>query len=457
MRRALPAVLLVLGLVARGRAEEAVSPWRDAARIERRLAEAIAAVEAQCGCTFRRKPTFAVSEPDALVPILRAEVGAQIAAMGENVDVDGTLRTLASMVLAKYEPRTRVIHLVPKTVAFIARALEMPRLEEEGVLRVVLAHEATHALDFERFPLEQAHAHLGSNEEMLAYGGVVEGHAQLISERVAAAWGISDDWQAYTRAITAVPPGLDPAVRMFFETSAAQVGFGYVKGHAFLRAVEAARGREGVEAALRTPPKTAREIERPELWLDPTKRGAPLDVKALFAVLREATVAGAGASDWTVEVSPLLSTALETQFALLPANEREGVTETLEDGQVLQMSRGTASYVAAFVGRFTTPAAAARFREVSERVSRRKDETLTKGSVRILSATYADGIGGDHARPGVRVQKEVASGMTRQRVRVVIGAVGRHAVEVSTVNADGLSDEALAGAVEAACRAIEAL
>ena len=77
--------------------------------------------------------------------------------------------------------------------------------------------------------------------------------------------------------------------------------------------------------------------------------------------------------------------------------------------------------------------------------------------VRILSATYADGFGKDHARPGVRIVKEVASGTSKQRVRVVIGSVGRYAVEVTAIEAADLSDEAIQSALEAACRAIEAL
>jgi hypothetical protein len=215
-------------------------------------------------------------------------------------------------------------------------------------------------------------------------------------------------------------------------------------------------------AALRSPPRTVREVERAETWLDPATRGAALDAARAFAPLRAAVEAAtkgpadAPAEPWTVQASPVVSSALETQLALLPEEERRGALDALEEGQVLVLSRGE-TMVAAFVGRFAGAQAAARFVALDVRVSRAKDEALKEGLVRIASATYAEGVGKDAARPGTRIAKEVRVGSRTQRVRVVMASVGAHAIEVTAVDVPDLGDDALAAAVEEVCRGIEAL
>jgi hypothetical protein len=189
--------------------------------------------------------------------------------------------------------------------------------------------------------------------------------------------------------------------------------------------------------------------------LDPAASGAALDAAVIFAGLAKA--AEATSEGWTRQTSPVLVSAIETQLAILPEEERRRAVEGFEDGQVLIVNRGTQRMVVGFVGRFATPEAAARFDATNAAVMRKKDEIMTTGAIRITEATYADGIGTDGAHPGLRAEKTVAQGASRQVVRAYLAHVGRHVLEVTVVSVPALSNEAIDAALDEVIEAVKDL
>jgi len=122
--------------------------WRDVEVVDRALTEAVAAVEAACGTKFATRPTVRVSTARDVADALEAiEVGLDLKPRSER----SAVRAVARAMFAFTDYTTNTIHVVPDNVERMATERRSPALVGTDVLRVVLVHEATHALDWARW------------------------------------------------------------------------------------------------------------------------------------------------------------------------------------------------------------------------------------------------------------------------------------------------------------------
>ncbi|MFO0933982.1 MAG: hypothetical protein U1E39_14930 [Planctomycetota bacterium] len=442
------ALLLVGG--ARARAEDAPaappaaaakSPWTDPAVLERRFAEAIAAVEAACGAKFRARPTWVLSSRATLRKVLEDELAPILRNIGEGADLEATASGLADALVAKYEPGAHRVHVLDGGAARLARSVGGAP-PDEAELRVVLAHEVTHALDFERFDLRARELSLRTAEGVKVLGALVEGHAQLVAEQVAATWGIPEAFTRFTASITAMPPIEDERLRRIAEALVAEAAFGYVQGHAFLKAVLAARGREGVEAVMRAPPASARSIERPAEWLAGGPAVPAPDLDAVLERLKPLV----GDAGWQTQSVSLTEAALKAQEAALAPEERADFLKGFHDAKVLVGALPAEErQMIAMATAWATPEDALRFQR-QER-STVKSGTYDEGPMKV-SGTVAEGAGPDGRLTGHTASKRVTIGGKEIPAESSMAVVGRVVVEVVVVNAPELDraarDDALA-------------
>jgi hypothetical protein len=258
--------------------------WEDHATLRRFLDAACDAVEQACEAPFTQRPSVRISTQQEVDAILsRQLVGEE--GMGETPSENRNF-------IAYYEPKTFTIHVLPAGLQSLSETFGLPQILGEDVLRIVLVHEATHALDFQRFPMQWTLACCGGPDERLAIEAVLEGHAQLVAEQIARRWEVEEAFQALTCLYTGGCP-TDEGEEVAFDQEAA---FTYLQGHAFMRTVFTHGGREAVDAVLLNPPAVSSVIDRPMLWLDPTLRGQEHDLQALLEVFRPLV----RASDWSV-------------------------------------------------------------------------------------------------------------------------------------------------------------
>jgi hypothetical protein len=411
MRRLPPAVrrhlLLACAVLLGGRlalAEESF-PWADEDLVRRRFAEARDLAEKAVGAKFEKAPSVRLAKPTDVEALVREEVVPLLGALGLADQAEAVVVPLSRSMLAKYDPAAHAVLVLPENVRRLAKDLAIPALETEDVLRVVLVHEATHALDFPRHGLVETRRSRDSVDALEAYGAVVEGHAQLVAEEVADSIGLSEAFRAYTRSISAVPKIDDPVQKTMAEAVAARVSFGYVQGHAFLKAVLAEKGREGVEKALREPPTTRRAIENPKAWLAGALGSGPDPHGAL------GTVAPLVADPvWRLEVDDMLRVVLASQLGSVDAARRESVLSAYRGGAVLVADHGKeGDRLIAAVLEFDSAEKARDFATIEREISVSRDAPST-GSAKVLSATYADGAGKDAKRLGFTLAKRVAVG-----------------------------------------------
>ena len=420
--------------------------WRDETIVAARFEEALAAVEKACGAKFETKPTFRLSTKAEVKKVLLAELEPFKEAMGLGASLESACEMLSGAVAAKYDVDHAIVHVVPGNVETLAKALAMPELATEESLRVVLAHECTHALDFPRFHWKAKRAVLTTAEQHGAFGAVIEGHAQFVAKRIAATIGLTTAFDRFTKSITALPPDLPNFEATIAKAIASQAEFAYDQGATFLEAVFAGGGDAGLLAALEEPPQTSRAIEHPDTYIHPDAGPKPFALAPLFDLLRGLTPEPA----WTHVSQGVIEGAIRGQLTALPDDVRKTALDGFRDATILRATR-TADGANAFVltMRFETPEQALAFAKADRMVTELKDAGLKTGSVRVVSAKYEDGAGTGGKVAGCVVEKQVEAGPLKIRAFTALFAAGPIAFELAIVNVDGFDRAGLDPIVDA--------
>ncbi len=404
------------------------SAWHDEALVKRRFVEAMDAVEAASGVTYTTKPTVRISTRKDVVAILEEELKGIASAVGGQDAIQGAVDALSRGLLAKYALDGHVVHVVPENVEWVVRTIGSDTLAGEDALRVILVHECTHALDFPRFGWPALRPKWSTPDEQKAFGAVVEGHAQWVAEKVAADWGLTKAFDAFTASITFVPSGQNAAVEAISKGMAAEAGFAYLQGLAFLKAVFAAKGLEGVLAVLREPPRDTRSIEHPELHLTPGAADASVDL----AVILEAFRPLLPEPRWRLQTSRILQAALRSQVEGLPPQEVTHAFDGYRDGQALVGNDPTGgAQVIVLALLYDAADQAQRWTRADAALSRNKDEKLKTGHVRITATDYAEGAGPGGRLPGTVATKTVRVGSEEISAVVHFVSVGRVSFEIA--------------------------
>ena len=198
-------------------------------------------------------------------------------------------------LLGLYDPNEKEI--------IVRRRLEGP------LLRRVLAHELTHALDDQHFPLQETRVDLRT-EQARALQALVEGDAGYVDELYRAqlppeAQNAAD---GAVEGLDAVPATAGPFLAL--------LAFPYASGPGFVQALVERGGSSAVDAAFRSPPATSEEILHPELFLEqrssvvPVRRPTPkgpllglgvlgeLGLRLVLGETLDAPAAAAAAAGW---------------------------------------------------------------------------------------------------------------------------------------------------------------
>jgi|GEM_PF-5363932 len=420
------------------RAALAKSAWHDDALVKRRFTEAMDAVEAASGVTYTTRPVVRISTRKDVVAILEEELKDIASAVGGEDAIQGAVEALSLGLLAKYALDGHVVHVVPENVEWVVKAIGSDTLAGEDALRVILVHECTHALDFPRFGWPALRPKWSTPDEQKAFGAVVEGHAQWVAEKVAADWGLSKAFDAFTASITFVPSGQNAAAESISKAVAAEAGFAYLQGHAFLKAVFAAKGLEGVLAVLREPPRDTRSIEHPELHLTPGAADVSVDLATILEAFRPLLPE----ARWKLQTSRILQAALRSQVEGLPPQEVAHVFDGYRDGQALVGNDPTGgAQVIVLALLYDAPDQAQRWTRADVALSRNKDEKLKTGHVRITATDYALGAGPGGRLPGTVATKTVRVGDEEITAVVHFVSVGRVAFEIALTGSTGIARE----------------
>lgn len=159
-------------------------------------------------------------------------------------------RLLAGLVFGLYDPDTKRVIVRGDTMT--------------PIVRVVLAHELTHALQDQHFDLARDFTSSGQQH---GYRTTVEADAVSVEAAYEATMSTADQAAADDAKDTG---SLSPAELKAYPPALYDFeSFPYTIGPSFLEAVRAARGQAGVDEALANPPTQDAELLQPDRYLNP--------------------------------------------------------------------------------------------------------------------------------------------------------------------------------------------
>lgn len=435
----LPLLLITATVPAFAEDDAPASVFTDQAALDKHLAEACDIVEEIEGQTFKSRPTVRISSSEEVATAIVSE----FEKMPESFIAADQREPLAKMVsgllMAKYEPAKNLVHIVPSAIALIEKA--QPNLEKLGEdhLRVLLAHEVTHAMDFVRYDIMGLRAKLTDNDAQQALNAVVEGHAQFIAEEAAKRWKIMPAFERLTAAIVGSPEDEGTDTEKAIRAAAlAEIRFAYGQGHDFFRAIAKAGGSEAVDRALREPPARSKMIEQPALWLDPKGAAPEVDLKSIVTSLSWL----APSKGWATQDARVLDAALRSQSLRLPEDRRGEWLKGFKDAHLWQaQDPATGARVVAVLLHFGSEADATLFVELDRIVVEGAKE---QPGMTMETLEISDGVGPEKSLPGFFMHRIVKVMGQTLAMRQVVMRHKAFAIEMLVINAKQIERSHLA-------------
>lgn len=351
-------------------------------------------------------------------------------------------RQLAEMTYAKYSWADRKFLVSLSTWNRLAQVVELPELTADAAIRAVLVHELCHAHDDRRFGFAKCLETAVSAEAVLAWNAVIEGSAQVQTRRICGQNGWEAGFAAMSAAIGQLPKDIEKRgalLAMLARSTVARATFAYNEGERFVAAVLAADPEKGAERVFRSPPLDQDTVLNPGWYLVPSTRPVlRFDLEpALDRFVREYDQ-----SVWQSTRASATGKQIATGLTLLPQADVDAFVGSLRNARLVQLvptASPQSKTVIMCALEFDSESSAVRWIDMAERLSKRKDETMTKGLARILGGTTERFAEGDCK--GVLQRKRMKAGRTEFEVASI--DLQRGPVVVETVlSGDPMSDEA---------------
>ena len=407
--------------------------WRAEKTVSARFEEAVSAVEKECRAKFGTRPTVRISTNAEVKSVIAGELGRFKVFAGHAEVIEDAIDELGESTVAKYEPGRHLVHVIPEGAEMLAAGLEDSVLSSEAALRIVMVHECTHALDFERFGWTAKREGFDGLESHRALGAISEGHAQFVAARIAASWGLVRTFERCAFATTALPHALPPELTKIATKLISGRRFAYEQGAAFLGDVFLERGERGLVAVLASPPPMVRGIEHPEEFLHPDVASRPRDLESIVDVVRPLTPE----PPWVrVTTSPSESYLRSQLIGSSPAGGGDPLGGFL-DARRRFASRFRATLMSLAL-RFRTPEQAVAFTMAFRRRMEFLDRTWNSDDGRLVASKYEDGVGAKGQFPGFFVRRDVEIGTSVAWRSTAAMAVGTIAFQVDTSNLEGV-------------------
>ena len=227
------------------------------------VAEVAPLVEKHAGRSFITPPHVQLAEGSAFAAVVAEEnrviydrvFAASPPAVRAKLADDAAWGTQHA-VLGKYGIFTDTLYMSEEPLRRAAATLDGDRLDD--VVKVILAHELTHALQDQHVPFDDLIAGVRDQDHLWAASGSWEGFATWVEQRVAIDLGCEDVFWAMTRLQGWGPTGLEQPLA--FQTFAV-----YGQGKTFIEH-HTDRGAEHLWDVLARPPARTRTLFLPAEW-----------------------------------------------------------------------------------------------------------------------------------------------------------------------------------------------
>jgi len=240
-------------------------------------------------------------------------------------------RALVICFLGVYSPKMQVLYLLPRNFDPLMKLAEIDPKYQQDVVKLIVAHELSHALQDQHMSLAALQDNANSVEKSLALSATMEGFAMFMQERVAAEMKLDDAARELGSSIsTGAIKGIDPALEANLTRARGMVQGIYMSGRDFINWQYEHGGIERVWQVLAAPPIKTSMIFRPETYSTTASESAVDYAKVLAGLeLRIET------RKWLVTNAELGEMEVRSIYAEMESNIRDESISKLDHAQWL--------------------------------------------------------------------------------------------------------------------------
>lgn len=155
------------------------------------LKDLIPLVEEAAGKKFKQTPRFKIIGRDELANVLIQDLLPQFTNLMPDANskqilemAEHQVESVTPTIIGKYGFVDRVIYLIPGNVYPVFKLNQINRKHTQAIVKILIAHELTHALQDQQIELKQKFDEIYSAEELEAFNATIEGHAVFIQDLV---------------------------------------------------------------------------------------------------------------------------------------------------------------------------------------------------------------------------------------------------------------------------------
>jgi hypothetical protein len=435
--------LLMTGGVVHGQQADEVST-RAAADL---FARARPHLEAVLGTPLEASPQFRPASRWVLKHLPDPDLEAQLRWRFADLDREGrgqaclaACEARASATMARYLDGTcrggaGTVLVVPGQEGVIAAwDGALAAAKSPAFLQLALVHEVVRGLLDRRYDLARRLAACQDAEEYQVLRALEQGRAQWVTREVARRLGTEACFPLLAERLRHVPDATaDPGLRLVSQTALRQDHWAHVQGLAFFTYLDELGWKDAEARAFGRPPRQARWIEQPELYVRAQGQTRPALATLLTGVEQALPAAQwqAAQHSWTPEMVAQVA-------GLMGQRDRaEKVLSAWVEGRSLVWTRkgGSAGQVALSVVRLNGPAGARSYYGLAVDLQRKRDELTAQacgGQMRVLEAR-ADALRLPGVDEGARFDKRVQFGTQAPAIptALILARAGDTVLELS--------------------------
>jgi hypothetical protein len=298
--------------------------------------EIVPLVEEVAGRKFKDVPAVKLVDRTAGESALERDLTPQFANISPGMDeasvaknVRSIARVMAPTMLGKYSFEDRVLLLLPGNYEPLFKVTKTDTKHLQPVLKLIVAHELTHALQFQQVDVAAKLNIVKNSEELSTLHATIEGHAMFVQDEIGKRLGLDASVMEFSRMMSAGCVKIDdPVLDMSNKFWAKLYEQRYMCGKMFIEFHFKKSGNEGLWNILREPPVTTAMIAYPETY-SPKREGAAIDYAKVFDGLEK----DFGEKKWTVRNSEVGHMVMQASYTAMPDKDREEILANIEHVQ----------------------------------------------------------------------------------------------------------------------------
>jgi hypothetical protein len=202
--------------------------------------------------------------------------------------------------------------------------------DQQNIIKLVIAHELTHALQDQSIGLARTFRMAGTIEKSYAVNATIEGHAMFTQDQVADALKLGEVEQKFARALAVGSgDGKDPLEDLYNNMGNKLMRDVYLKGRDFIAWEYKDGGNDRLWSILAHPPVNTSMIYRPETY---SPNAAP---SADYAAILKGMEKRFGDRDWGVQNQAVGEIQFRSVYANMDEKDVNKIASNIEQAQAL--------------------------------------------------------------------------------------------------------------------------